>query len=618
LFRVMPDPQRRRGPVSNMNASTNRVSMGALALLMCLALPAGLLSLFAESTTGEQVDQSNVIVVARVASLQAMPEPQRTAVEFAVGDVIWGNTQAHSVNVVVPGRLPLQVGDSVVAILAHRPLELLGVLELNKDARTLAWQVVSPVTGMSEQGLTGGGPTDPVSLALVKAAIRARKGADPRAAAGGGVVASSADGNPLAPDAYEVNNTLATATNLSGLYPPSLLTGNPLVLTGLTLTPNDVDFFAFDAAALTILHAETLAVTGLPAPDTLMGLFDTPAGKLLAHDDDGAGNGLSRFIVPIESTGKYAVAVESAPDTNLDFAGDEGTTTGTYSLSLELELGSYLWNQFDLILGVSPDGTLIEDFVGFKEIGGQDVLLVGVPADGWAVDFDVSNTPLGATHVYGGAGDQLTDPGFANPLLPLSFQLGSYADAAGFNRRGSAEASSLVTYTPAGADPRGLKTDFAYTMSVGSDTVVGQIDLEPATHGQISALQFARVTDIDLFGVGPDQFFWSFSPASPIKAFAVDGSTNVGNVTPPATPFGNATGDMQAAVTIDGGSLVAPQTLHYRTAFTYRKGFTTSVLALNEVVRHLRMAGVDTWVVAVDKDPQTGLYAAFGTGLGDL
>jgi hypothetical protein len=73
-----------------MNASHHRVSLGALALLMCLALPAGLLSLFAESTTGEQVDQSELIVVARVASLQAIPDPQRTAVEFAVSDVIWG------------------------------------------------------------------------------------------------------------------------------------------------------------------------------------------------------------------------------------------------------------------------------------------------------------------------------------------------------------------------------------------------------------------------------------------------------------------------------------------------------------------------------------------------
>jgi len=176
----------------------------------------------------------------------------------------------------------------------------------------------------------------------------------------------------------------------------------------------------------------------------------------------------------------------------------------------------------------------------------------------------------------------------------------------------------MVTYTPPGDDARGLRTDFEYTMSVGSNTVVGEIDLSPATHGQISGLQFARVTDVDLFGVGPDQFFWSFNPASPIKAFAVDAATNVGNVTPPANPMGNTTGDMQAAVTIDGGNLQAPQSLHYRTAFTYTKGFTSAVLALNDAVRRLRQAGVDTWVVAVDKDPQTGLFAAFGTGLGDL
>ena len=151
-----------------MNASQHRVSLGALALLMCLALPAGLLSLFAESTTGEQVDQSELIVVARVASLQAIPDPQRTAVEFAVSDVIWGKAQPRSLNVVINGRTPLQVGDSVVAIAAHRPVDLLGVLKLSKDPRSLAWQVVSPVSGMSAQGLSGGGPQDPISLALVR------------------------------------------------------------------------------------------------------------------------------------------------------------------------------------------------------------------------------------------------------------------------------------------------------------------------------------------------------------------------------------------------------------------------------------------------------------------
>jgi hypothetical protein len=254
---------------------------------------------------------------------------------------------------------------------------------------------------------------------LVQSAIRVRKGADPRAGQGTGVANSTTDA-PLGPDAYEPNNTLATATNLSGLYPPSLLTGNPLVLTGLTLTANDVDFFAFDTAALTIVHAETSGVTGLPAPDTLMGLFDTPAGHLLAHDDDGAGNGFSKLAVPIEATGKYAVAVESAPDSNLDFTGSQGTTTGTYNLSLEIELGSYLWNQFDLIIGVSPDGTFIEDFVGFKEIGpgGQDTLLVGVPADGWAWTSTCA-TP-DRRHARLGGGDQLTDPGFPTAVPSAS------------------------------------------------------------------------------------------------------------------------------------------------------------------------------------------------------
>ena len=602
-----------------MNASQHRVSLGALALLVCLALPAGLLSLFAESTTGEQVDRADLVIVGRVASLQDIPDPQRTAVEFSVGYVIWGSSHAQTLTLTVDGRAPLQVGDTVVAMLTHRPVALLGAYQIRKNSHTLEWQVISPITGMQGQGLSSGGPDDPVPMSLFQAAIDARKGAGPRGGGdAGGSAADSGDGS-VAPDAYERNNTLATATNLTGLYPPSLLSGNPLVLTGLTLTPNDVDFFSFDAPALTVLHAETQAVTGLPAPDTLIGLFDLPAGHLLASDDDGGEGKLSRLTVPIESTGKYAVGIESAPDPNLNFDGVEGTTTGTYDLSLELELGSYMWNQFDLILGVSPDGTLIEDFIGFKEIGGQDVLLVGVPADGWAVDFDVRNTPTGATHVFGGAGDQLTDPGFTNPLVPVSFQLDSFEDSAGFNRRGSAVAKSMVTYTPPGGSPRGLLAGFDYKMSVGAKTVIGDIELKAALHaGQVSALKFARVTDVDLFGVGPDQFFWSFNPQSPLKAFAVDAATNDGNVTVPAVPFCNATGDLQTAVVIDGGTLQPQQSAHYRTAFTYTKGFTTAVLALNDAVRRLRDAGVDTWVVAVDKDPTSGLFAAFGTGLGDL
>jgi hypothetical protein len=610
-----------------MNVSRHRVSLGALALIMCLALPAGLLSLFSDITTGEQVDASDLIITGRVASIQVVDAPESTLVEFAVDHPIWGEAHSHTINVSVAGRVPVEVGDLVVAMIARRPSALLGLYQVQKQPRTLENQVVTQVTGMAAQGVTGGDSLSPIPLTVFEAAIRLRRSQDPR---GFGSAQAALPGTQPAgsqaqvgPDADEPNNTLATATPVTGLGPPSLLTGNPTVLTGLTLTANDVDFFSFDASALEILHASTLApVTGLEVPDTFMGLFDATSGKLLAFNDDGDGAGkLSKLDVPLEATGPYAVAVESAPDSNQDFAGDEGVTTGSYSLSLELELGSYLWNQLDLIMGVSPDGTFIEDQIGFKEIGGQDVLAAGVPADGWALDYNVSGSPTGATHVYGGAGSQLTDPGFTNSLLPLSFELGPFEDGAGFNRRGFASASSIVTFNNTGAAAPGVITTIQYTVSANARTVIGDIALQMANHAQISDLLFTRVMDIDLFGTGADQFFWSFNPTSKLQAFAVDTATNVGNVTPPAQPFGNATGDMQAAMVIKHGDSTGAgysDITHYRTAFTLVKGFSTAQQALNNAVRNLRDAGIDTWVVAVDQDPKTGLFAAFGTGLGDL
>jgi len=610
-----------------MNVSRHRVSLGALALIMCLALPAGLLSFFSDITTGEQVDASDVIVAGRVASIQVVDSPQTTLVEFAVDHPIWGEVHAHSINVSVAGRVPVEVGDQVVAMISRRPSALLGLYQVQKHPRTLENQVVTPVTGMAAQGVTGGDSLNPIPLTVFEAAIHLRRSQNPN---GLGtrpsalpVVPQSGSEAQVGPDADEPNNTLATATPVTGLGLPTLLTGNPTVLTGLTLTANDVDFFAFDAGALQVLHASTLApATGLDVPDTFMGLFDATSGKLLAFNDDGDGAGkLSKLDIPIESSGPYAVAVESAPDSNQDFTGDEGVTTGSYSLALELELGSYLWNQLDLIMGVSPDGTFIEDQIGFKEIGGQDVLTAGVPADGWALDYDVSGTPTGATHVYGGAGSQLTDPGFTNSLLPLAFELGPFQDGAGFNRRGFANASSIVTFDNTGAPAPGVITTFQYTVSANARTVIGDIALQMGNHAQVSDLLFTRVMDVDLFGTGPDQFFWSFSPTSKLQAFAVDTATNVGNITPPAQPFGNATGDMQAAMVIKHGNSTGAgysDITHYRTAFTLVKGFSTAQQALNNAVRNLRDAGIDTWVVAVDQDPATELFAAFGTGLGDL
>ncbi len=610
-----------------MNAMHHRLSLGALALIMCLALPAGLLSLFSEITTGEQVDASDVVIVGRVASVQVVSAPESTLVEFAVDHGVWGDVPARSLNVSVAGRVPVEVGDQVVAMISRRPSSLLGIYQIQKHPRTLEYQVTTRVTGMAAQGVIGGDALSPVPLSVFEAAIRLRRSQDDRGSAFAqppvdAALPEAGTQAQVGPDAYEVNNTLATATLLTGLRPPTLLTGNPSVLTGLTLTANDVDFFAFDASALVILHAATLApATGLDIPDTFMGLFNASSGALLAYNDDGEGSGkLSKLDIPLEASGSYAVAVESAPDANLDFTGDDGVTTGAYSLSLELELGSYLWNQVDLIMGVSPDGTFIEDQIGFKEIGGNDYLVAGVPADGWALDYDVRSTPSGATHVYGGAGNQLTDPGFTNSLLPLSFELGPYQDGAGFNRRGFANASSLVAFSTDGSPAPGVITTIQYTIGFGSRTMVGDIALQMGNHAQISDLVFTRVMDLDLFGTGSDQFFWSFNPTSKLQAFAVDTATNVGNVTPPVQPFGNATGDMQAAMVIKHGNSTGAgysDITHYRTAFTAVKGLATAQQALNSAVRNLRDAQIDTWVVAVDVDPATGLYAAFGTGLGD-
>ena len=154
-----------------MNASRHRVSLGAAALLLCLALPTGLLSLLSESTTGEQVDLADLIFAGRVASLQDIADPEVTAVEFAVNDVLWGSTHAAHLTVRVEGRPPLQVGDTVVALVSRHPASLLGVLQLGKHPRHLSWEVLSPVSGMFAQGLGSG---DAVPLALFEEAIRLR------------------------------------------------------------------------------------------------------------------------------------------------------------------------------------------------------------------------------------------------------------------------------------------------------------------------------------------------------------------------------------------------------------------------------------------------------------
>jgi hypothetical protein len=613
-----------------MKVSQPRLSLGALALVVGLALPAGLLSLFSRTTTGEQVDMADLIFVGRVASLQVVDAPLTTYVEFDVDHTVVGHVNTDNLHLSVDGRVPFSVGDDVLALVGRRPVTLLGAYQVQKDDRTLDQGVVSPVTGMLAQGIDGGGPYDPISLALLEAAIRVRRGEPVQAVLPGndGLEEQGPGDGTVNPDAYEPNDTLAMASFISGLHPPTLVTGNPLLITDLSITPGDVDFFSFDASRLWVIYAATLPpVTGLPEPDTFMGLFGPPIppGDLVAFDDDGGEGKFSQITHSVETNGTYAVAVESAPDPTLSFDGTSGTTDGNYTLSLELKLGSYIWNQWDTMVGVSHDGSFIEDLVGYKLVGGLEVLaapVAGTEADGWALEYDVNLMPTGVTHVYGGAGDQLTDPMFLNSVEPLSFELGPLMDASGINRQGLAEASNMVTFSAPGAPLRGVVATHRYEMRVFSRTIQGDLALQMATDDQVTDLTYTRVFDADLYGPGSDDFFWGFNPADKLKAFAVDTNTNVGNVVVPAQPIGSASGDMQMVLMVEHGDSDGTgfaDITHYKMGFTLVRGFATQADAANEAVRRLRLeTGATTWVVATDQDlvGGTGLWAAFGAGLG--
>ncbi|HZL99167.1 MAG TPA: hypothetical protein VFD43_02850, partial [Planctomycetota bacterium] len=606
-----------------MTASQPRPSFGALALVVSLAIPVGFLGLVSRSTTGEKVDAADLVVVARVSALQFIEEPPRTIIELVVDHSVFGRPSGPSLNLLVDGRSPLAAGDTVLALIGEDPSELLGTCQVRKNPTTLEHEVVSEVTGMLAQGVRGGGEHDPIPLGVLELGIRSRRGvAAPATIGGSGQMAATAPKGVTAvlPDAHEPNNSLAARTPVTGFHPPLLVTGHPLILSGLSITLGDVDFFSMEAGAYTLLFASTLPpeATGLPVPDTYIGIFDaSPPGELLAVDDDGGEGSFSQLTYLFEEGGPVAVAVESAPDAADLFDGSTGTTEGYYRLSLEFKLGSFMVNGLDTVIGVSPDGTFIQDMVGYKFIGGDDVLLTDiVPADGWALDFE-ARSPSGVTQVYGGSGEQLTDPGFTSAVKPISFELGEFQSSAGINRRGFSEASAMVLQ--ATAPDRGVTVTHTYTLPLFDDLLTGELALQIATDDQVNNMLFTRVTHVDLFDDGTDTFSWSFDPLSNVKAFAVPVTQNVGNLVVP-TQFAAAEADVdrQFALWIDKGDTPAGSfgaSTEYLVAYTLVEGYPTEDHALQAAVRNLRFeAGAETWVVAVDLDPATLTFAAFGVG----
>jgi len=318
-----------------MNVSRHQISLGALAVVLCLAFPMGVLSLFSPATTGDQVDAAHSIVVARVEAMQVLVEENITLLDLDVDHFVVGSRGPHRQSLVVDGRPAVEVGDNVLAILETDPDAVLGVYRIEKEPATLQFEVISPVSGMWTEGISD---YPPVSLARLELAIKVRRG----------MLDASVLNQPqddantpkiyddVEPDDAEPNDDFGMASTVF-LDPPHLITGTPLCITGLTLSPADVDFFKFTGAALSILHVETRPPDGLThVPprltdlDTLVGLFDQGQSLLIHDDDDGLGK-FSRFAIPLELNDEYFVAVESAggaipPDFVLPH---EGTTSSS-------------------------------------------------------------------------------------------------------------------------------------------------------------------------------------------------------------------------------------------------------------------------------------------------
>jgi len=607
-----------------MTDAPQRISLGALALILCLALPMGVLSLTSGTTTGEQVDASESIFVGRVASLQQVDEPRSTVVKFDVDRVVAGEPVGREFLIRTEGARVLGVGDVVLALidLEDGARSLLGSYRLDKSRTTGEWEVVTPVTGMGAQGIVGGDRYNPIPLPLMERAVLERLALAEGRPAPVAVAGDPGEGEPentVSDDPFEPNDTIDTATPII-IGNPSFLTGEPTLLTSLTLTAGDVDFFEFDAGALLNLFAKTLEADPNTVPDTVLGVFD-PSGEMIAFNDDALADPdtqppFSALVVPTDEKGVYSVAVAGAPDDT--FIGDVSNERGSYQLSIELQIGSYIWNGVDLIAGISPDGTFIEQFIGLRQQDEDDVLTQGVPADGWGVRLDISGggIPGGATTIFGGAGDQLADPGFTHPTVPLSFDLTEFDGVNGLNRRGASESDAVVTYQLPGLDVEGVQVTHRYTISLDARQIAGELDLVVRSSQQVDDFAFARVLDFDLFGDGSDTFVWNFDPASPVKAFPVDAATTVADVTPPANGTGSIMGDRQAALLIEPDPVVTGKTT-YPIAFALVSGFNTETDAQDEAQRALQAKGITTYVIASDVDPATGLYSAVGAGLAD-
>lgn len=132
-------------------------------------------------------------------------------------------------------------------------------------------------------------------------------------------------------DDYENNDTLAKAKRIDLPFH----TDDSDDFTEIRPEGDDVDYFKFKLKADDILAVEVVRGN----LDTILGIFDTATGDLLAADDDGGDGLLSRLLVQAPEDIEVAVAVSTFPD--VDFTG-AGEGAGRYVLSITKYRGTIL------------------------------------------------------------------------------------------------------------------------------------------------------------------------------------------------------------------------------------------------------------------------------------
>ena len=165
----------------------------------------------------------------------------------------------------------------------------------------------------------------------------------------GDLIESFSDSRTLLPGAVEEFNYSGDASWLNGTYDVNI--DNSIAAVD---NPADVDFFTFTELPVGAVFAVEVTQDPYVGLDTVLGWFDDN-GQLIANDDDGGTDLLSRIVGSVPDSGEVTIAVSGYRDFNFTGVHPE---QGEYILQLSVE-------------SVEANG----DYDGDGDVDGRDFLL---------------------------------------------------------------------------------------------------------------------------------------------------------------------------------------------------------------------------------------------------